>query len=306
MTVSTSMTARLAPPPLHCRSFGDPAAEPVLLVHGMGSTGADWAFQIEPLAARFRVLVPDLPGAGASPMPARHAIADYAAQLIALLDALAIERTHCVGFSMGGAVGLELALQAPARVLRLATINSLPSYRPDTLRKRLELHGQLNLVRLLGLRRSAVLVARRLFPHPHQQAMRERVQVVLAAYPKPVYLGQAHALAGWCARARLSGFATPMLMLAAEHDYTPLAEKQAWAQRLGAELRVVRGSRHGTPFDAITATNSALLHFLLGDAVPEQLALDAPEHAPTAPPEVLAALESVSAPRCGPGVLQDT
>lgn len=285
------MRQRSAQPLLHCRSFGDPGAEPVLLVHGMGSSGADWAFQIEPLAARFRVLVPDLPGAGASPAPSRHAIADYAAQLLALLDALAVARTHCVGFSMGGAVALELALQAPSRISRLATINSLPSYRPDTWRKRLELHGQLGLVRLLGLRRSAALVGRRLFPHPHQQAMRERVQQVLATYPKSTYVGQARALAGWCSRERLSGFALPMLMLSAEHDYTPLEEKQAWARQLGAELRMVRGSRHGTPFDAIAATNAALLHFLAGEAVPEALAVDAPEHTPNAAPEVLAALE---------------
>ncbi|MFN7781541.1 MAG: alpha/beta fold hydrolase [Lysobacterales bacterium] len=285
------MSKRSAQPPLHCRSFGDSGAEPVLLVHGMGSSGADWAFQIEPLAARFRLLVPDLPGAGMSAAPARHAIADYAAQLLSLLDALGIERVHCVGFSMGGAVGLELALQAPARVVRLATINSLPSYRPDTLRKRLELHGQLGLVRLLGLRRSAALVGRRLFPHPHQRAMRERVQQVLAVYPKSTYIGQARALAAWCARERLSGFAQPMLMLAAENDYTPLEEKQAWARQLGAELHVVSGSRHGTPFDAITATNSALLHFLSGDSVPGGLAVDPPDQTPNAAPEVLAALE---------------
>ncbi|MFY8136129.1 MAG: alpha/beta fold hydrolase [Aquimonas sp.] len=285
------MSKRSAQPPLHCRSFGDAGAEPVLLVHGMGSSGADWAFQIEPLASRFRVLVPDLPGAGASPAPPRHTIADYAAQLLALLDAFAVARAHCVGFSMGGAVALELALQAPSRVSRLATINSLPSYRPDTLRKRLELHGQLGLVRLLGLRRSAALVGRRLFPHPHQRAMRERVQQVLAVYPKPTYIGQARALAAWCARERLSGFAQPMLMLAAEHDYTPLEEKQAWARQLGAELHVVSGSRHGTPFDAITATNAALLHFLSGDSVPVGLAADPPDQTPNAAPEVLAALE---------------
>ncbi len=285
------MGGRSAQSLLHCRSFGDAGAEPVLLVHGMGSSGADWAFQIEPLAARFRLLVPDLPGAGVSAAPAHHAIADYAAQLLRLLDALGVERTHCVGFSMGGAVALELALQAPGRVSRLATINSLPSYRPDTWRKRLELHGQLGLVRLLGLRRSAALVGRRLFPHPHQQAMRERVQQVLAAYPKSAYVGQARALAAWCARERLAGFALPMLMLAAEHDYTPLAEKQAWARQLGAELRVVRGSRHGTPFDAIAATNMALLHFLAGEVVPEALAVDAPEHTPSAAPDVLSALE---------------
>jgi pimeloyl-ACP methyl ester carboxylesterase len=285
------MVASGAQLPLHCCAFGDAAAEPVLLVHGLGSTGADWAFQIEPLAARFRVLVPDLPGAGRS-APGRHAIADYARQLLLLLDGLGVERSHLVGFSLGGAVALELALQAPQRVQRLIIINSLPSYRPDTLRKRLELHGQMGLVRALGLGRAAALVGRRLFPHDHQQAMRERVRAVLGAYPKAVYLAQARALAGWCANARIDALQVPMLMLSAEHDYTPLAEKREWARRMGAELKVVQGSRHGTPFDAIAATNAVLVAFLCGDTLPAELRMDAADEAPVAPPDVLSALEA--------------
>ena len=58
------MTASDAVTPIHLRSFGNPEAPPVLLVHGLGSGGADWAFQVEPLARRVRVLVADLPGSG--------------------------------------------------------------------------------------------------------------------------------------------------------------------------------------------------------------------------------------------------
>lgn len=278
--------------PLHCRAFGSIDAQPLLLVHGLGSTGADWAFQIEALAEHFRVLVPDLPGAGGSPLRGEHSIRGYAGDLIELLDAWQLTRVHVVGFSMGGAVALQMALQAPSRVARLVTINSLPSYRPDTWRKRLELHGQRALVQLMGLRRTAVLVGRRLFPHLHQKAMRERVATVLGAYPKSVYLAQTRALAGWCARQQLHTLQAPTLMLCAEHDYTPLAEKQAWARRMGAEWRVVLGSRHGTPFDAIAATNAALLAFLRSEPLPDELRADAPEHAPCAAPKVLAALEA--------------
>lgn len=286
------------PVPLHCRAFGSADAEPLLLVHGLGSTGADWAFQIEALAEHFRVLVPDLPGAGRSPLRGAHSISGYADAVIELLDTWRLTRVHVIGFSMGGAVALQMALQAPSRVARLITINSLPSYRPDTWRKRLELHGQRALVQMLGLRRTAALVGRRLFPHPHQNAMRERVATVLGAYPKSVYLAQTRALAGWCARRQLHTLQAPMLMLCAEHDYTPLAEKQAWACRLGAEWRVVLGSRHGTPFDAIAATNAAVVAFLRGESLPNELRADAPEHVPCSAPGVLAALEAE-----GPGGL---
>ena len=53
-------------------------------------------------------------------------------------------------------------------------------------------------------------------------------------------------------------------MIAAENDFTPLEEKRATGERLGAGFVVVRGSRHGTPFDAVRATNASLLALLDG------------------------------------------
>ena len=41
--------------------------EPLLLIHGLGGSGADWAFQVAALEKRFRVIVPDLPGSGTVP-----------------------------------------------------------------------------------------------------------------------------------------------------------------------------------------------------------------------------------------------
>lgn len=265
-----------------------------MLVHGLGSGGADWAFQVEPLAQRFHVLVADLPGSGRSPPPPRHGIPDYAESLLTRLAAEGIGRCGVLGFSLGGAVALEMALSAPERVSRLMTINSLASYRVDSAAKWAELHLQLNMVRLLGLRPTAKLVSRRLFPHPHQAAMRQRVIDVLGAQPRQTYLAQARALARWCALERVqqhAGKLPPTLLLAASHDYTPLAEKQALAARIGADIRVVEGSRHGTPFDAIHATNTAALAFFAGERVPETLRVDLPDEVPVAPPAVLAALE---------------
>ena len=89
--------------------------EPLLLIHGLGSSGADWALHVAALEARFRVIVPDLPGSGHSaPPPDGCSIAEFAASLWALLDHLREARVNIVGFSLGGAVGLEMALQRRA------------------------------------------------------------------------------------------------------------------------------------------------------------------------------------------------
>jgi hypothetical protein len=71
------------------------------------------------------------------------------------------------------------------------------------------------------------------------------------------------------------------LLIAAEHDYGPFAEKRELAARLHAGLMVVRGSRHGTPFDASDATNASLLAFLTDQPAPpkERLVRDTPDRA---------------------------
>jgi hypothetical protein len=58
------------------------------------------------------------------------------------------------------------------------------------------------------------------------------------------------------------------LVLAAENDFTPIQEKRMLAARLGADFVVVRGSRHGTPFDAVRATNDILLATLTDQPMP--------------------------------------
>ena len=90
-----------------------------------------------------------------------------------LLDHLAVSaQTNIVGFSLGGAVALEMATLRPACVPRLGLINSLATYRPDDWRKWLETYVSAMLVRLLGMRRAAWLLAPRLFPEPWQRVIR--------------------------------------------------------------------------------------------------------------------------------------
>lgn len=270
---------------LHYRVHGQ--GQPLVLLHGLGSSGADWAFQAETLGAHFRLIVPDLRGSGLSDAPrGRFSIAQFAADVWQLLDALAVEHTHIMGFSLGGAVAMEMALQRPDAVARMMTINTLPSYRLDSWRKRMELISQVALVRSLGMRRVAAIAAKRLFREPHQEPMRRRVVEVVGNAARRPYLKTVRALAAWCALDRVPAIRSEWLMLAGEHDYTPLAEKREYAARFGAQFAVVGGSRHGTPFDAINACNAVALAFFRGEALPlpETLAIDPADLAPIEAP----------------------
>lgn len=236
----------------------------LLLIHGLGSSGDDWAFQREEFSRRHTLILPDLRGSGRSAKPpGPYSIAQFAADLWELLDALAIESAALLGFSLGGAVAIEMALMQPARVRRLVLCNALANYRTDTWRKWFEAHAQVALVRAIGLRRTARLVARRLFPHDDQAPKRQRVVDVLSANQRRTYLATIHALIGWSALDRLQALRAPTLVIAAEHDYTPLADKRAEMRHFPqAQLVVIAGSRHGTPFDATERFNASVLDFL--------------------------------------------
>jgi pimeloyl-ACP methyl ester carboxylesterase len=247
------------------------SGEPVLLIHGLGCTGANWAFQVSALEGRYRLIVPDLPGAGHSAPPREgYSIEAFAAALWKLLDHLAVSKVHIVGFSLGGAVALEMATSRPSCVTKLALINSLATYRPLSLRKWLETHLSANLVRMLGMPRAAVLVAGRLFPEKWQRAMRVHTAAAMGAVPATSYLGMGLALARWAILDRLDQLSSRVLLIAAENDYTPLAEKVALAEQLHAEIVVVKGSRHGTPFDSVQTTNACLSAFLADQPLPPQ------------------------------------
>ena len=234
--------------------------ENLLLIHGLGSSGADWEFQVRALERHFRVIVPDLPGSGHSPaFEGDFSIGDCADVLWALMDRLQIPLTNIAGFSLGGAVALEMALQRPRAVGRLALINTLLSYRIDHWRKWLEARMPALIIRLMGMRCAARLAATRLFPMPWQRVLRERAVDVISRMASKVYLGMAKALEGWTAAGRLDLLQAKTLMIAAEHDFTPLAEKISMAKAVGAELAIIHGSRHGTPFDSVKATNACML-----------------------------------------------
>jgi 2-hydroxymuconate-semialdehyde hydrolase len=110
---------------MHDRGEGTP----VLLIHGSGpgvSAWANWRLTIPALAARHRVVAPDMVGFGYSERPAgvRYDMDTWVRQLVGLLDALGIARADIVGNSFGGALALAVAIRHPQRVDRLVLMGS--------------------------------------------------------------------------------------------------------------------------------------------------------------------------------------
>ena len=98
---------------------------PLLLLHGVGDNAFDWQWVMPTLAHTYQVYALDLPGSGGSAKP----LPDYSPTFFArfataFLDALGVERAAVVGNSLGGLVGLRLALSDPERVAALGLVSS--------------------------------------------------------------------------------------------------------------------------------------------------------------------------------------
>jgi pimeloyl-ACP methyl ester carboxylesterase len=109
----------------------------VLLIHGFGGTPeSDFAAQLPALRRYYRVVAPHLHGYGRSSHRTTYVPSFYrddAADLVALLDELAIERVLVLAFSDGAIVGLLLAALYPERVQALAAMGAQPSINAENL-----------------------------------------------------------------------------------------------------------------------------------------------------------------------------
>lgn len=94
---------------------------PVVLLHGAGGTHLSWAPEVRRLAGR-RVYALDLPGHGKSEGRGLQSIAGYVRRVVEWLGEVGLHRAAFIGYSMGGAIALKLALQYPANVLALGLL----------------------------------------------------------------------------------------------------------------------------------------------------------------------------------------
>jgi len=89
----------------------------LVLVHGLGGTIENWCALAPPLAARHRVVVPDLPGHGRSaPLPEARDVDALAEAVIGIAEAEAVREAVWIGHSLGGVVGLRAAALRPPAV----------------------------------------------------------------------------------------------------------------------------------------------------------------------------------------------
>ena len=121
----------------HVALAGPEDRPPLVLLHGWPQHWFEWRKVLPALAERHRVVMPDLRGLGWSDAPPDgYEKENLADDVLALLDALGLQRVKLVAHDWGGWVGFLLALRAPERIERYVALNILPPWRGDKRRLR--------------------------------------------------------------------------------------------------------------------------------------------------------------------------
>ncbi len=117
------------------REFG--AGPPLLLVHGLMTAGYSFRYLLDLLGDRYRLVIPDLPGAGHSDHPDVYLGPDVlAGSILAMIEVLGIRGAKVIGNSLGGYLGMRAALLDPGAIGRLVNLHSpgVPTARMFALR----------------------------------------------------------------------------------------------------------------------------------------------------------------------------
>lgn len=251
---------------LYYEAHGEGA--PLLCVMGLSGDTTAWALQVKAFAERHRLVIFDNRDVGRSSMATgSYAIADMAADTLALADALELESFHLVGMSMGGAISQRLALTAPERVRTLTLAVTFAGggawaqanarawaarVQRSTREERVDELLLLTMSEAFFENPAAVDYARTtLLNDPHPQ-------------PAEAFVRQLTATSAHDARGELGVLALPTHVIGAEHDIlVPVWKSTELAELIpGARLTVIPAAPHCANLERAQEFNRAVLDFI--------------------------------------------
>ncbi len=201
----------------HYNLQGKPGAPVLVLSNSLGTNYSMWDPQLAEFKKHFHVLRYDTRGHGQSSVtPGPYSIEQLANDVIALLDAVGLDRVHFCGLSMGGMIGMWLAAHAPDRFKKIVLCNTAAKIgNAETWNVRIEA------VQKDGMKPIAAAVVERWF----SPAFRRNAPAIIAATQKMLEDANPEGYAACCAavrdfdyREKLGSIHTPTLVISGTHD----------------------------------------------------------------------------------------
>lgn len=243
---------------------GPPGAPHVTFSHSLASDLRMWDPQATALAKSYRVLRFDTRGHGASDVPpAPYSLDELVGDVIGLLDALEVERTHFVGLSLGGMVAQGLALGHADRVASITVANSI-SVLPDDAQPMWD--ERIRIAREQGMGALADTTIQRWFTEAartRNEAVVARIRAQIVETAVDGYVGCSEAIKQLDYAPRLAEIEVPTLFIAGDQDAgTPASAMRRMHQMVTGSKYVELEAAHLSNLEQPERFTAALAEFL--------------------------------------------
>jgi pimeloyl-ACP methyl ester carboxylesterase len=224
------------------------SGEPIIMHHGYTGAHDVWLNEIAPrLSERYRCIVMDCRGAGDSEHPADgYNIAQYARDVVAMADALELDRFTYIGHSMGGGVGYQLGVAPAERLNKLVLVAPIPAGGINVDPSMLD---QAQKLRAAPNARKRMIAERTLMRIRSPESSIERNVDRAISVSEGHFSDSWRSMAEFDVTAQLDTLTTPTLMVAGAADGLCTANVNDWQKLPNATLHVFSRVGHGVPGD---------------------------------------------------------
>ena len=235
--------------------------------HSLACSVRMWDGQIAEFKDRYRILVYDTRGHGASGAPGgAYALGQLTEDLLALWKRIGVSKTHFCGLSMGGMIGQLLALEHPEMLDRVVLADTGHAQTPETLK---QWQDRIQTAESKGMQPLVQPTLERWFTEPFRKAKPDIVGQIgnlIAKTPVAGYVGCCHAISKLSTTARLKGIKLPVLAIAGEQDVAAAGTRYIGENVPGAKLVMIPQAAHIANVEQPAAFNRALREFLSAPA----------------------------------------
>lgn len=236
----------------------------VTLIHGIGADLESWDAIAKTLASCFTVVRADLRGHGASSKMTSCSLDTFVSDVDAVLKALNVEKTHVVGFSLGGLIAQQYAIEHPAKLDRLALISTVAERTPEERERVMKRADQIDRE---GIAAVVAAAEDRWFTPRFKQANPDRVQArlkQLVANDHRSYAAGYRVFAEADQGLAFERIKVPTLITTGENDSgsSPRMAKLLHERIKGSELVILPELRHSVLLEAPDVVAGLLMDFL--------------------------------------------